>query len=150
MEQKDIDRFWSKVSKGDEDDCWEWQGRLDGNGYGSFGIYSRQLLPHRVSAYLSGKLESLKKGSSAGVVIRHKCDNPACVNPRHLKVGTQKDNVRDCVSKHRNHNTSRKGFRKYQDKIPQIEALAAQGLKDWEIAKATGVPTRTVWNYLSQ
>ena len=118
MEQKDIDRFWSKVSKGDEDDCWEWQGRLDGNGYGSFGIYSRQLLPHRVSAYLSGKLESLKKGSSAGVVIRHKCDNPACVNPRHLEPGSQKENIRDSLRRGRWCGPERGDYRKKSD-IPR-------------------------------
>lgn len=80
-------RFWPKVHKGK--DCWEWMASCSGNGYGAFKIRGRQWGAHQVS-YL------IHHGSpSPGMVIMHTCDNPRCVNPDHLRLGTYADNSQD-------------------------------------------------------
>lgn len=86
-------RFWSKVLK--SDGCWEWQaGRLS-SGYGMFWRGDRSYGAHRVAFELAyGPI-------SDGLFVCHHCDNPACVRPDHLFLGTQKDNRIDCVRKGR-------------------------------------------------
>lgn len=70
------------------DDCWEWIGRKHANGYGKKQFHSRTLLAHRwLWMQLFGPIPS-------GLVIDHVCQNPGCVNPHHLRVVTQAENVR--------------------------------------------------------
>lgn len=92
-------RFWSKVTKGDG--CWEWHGARFKQGYGILTIGGKSLLAHRVSVELS-----TGKPIPEGMLVCHHCDNPPCVRPDHLFVGTDGDNVRDCVQKGRNRNQS--------------------------------------------
>lgn len=72
-------------------DCHLWTGRLDRDGYGTWG----KDLAHRVV------FRHFKGDIPKGMVIRHTCDNPSCVNPEHLLMGTQKENVRDCIARGR-------------------------------------------------
>ena len=92
-------KFWEKVTKPKPDDCWLWQGARYADGYGmlvmmvnyhAFGFRS-----HRVSFYLkNGYLPD-------DLFICHRCDTPTCVNPSHLFLGKQKQNMDDKVSKKR-------------------------------------------------
>lgn len=76
--------------------CWEWQRSKDNVGYGTFKDVTRKT--HK----LHRLMYQLYKGSiPEGMLVCHTCDNPACCNPDHLWVGTQKDNIRDCVVKGR-------------------------------------------------
>ncbi|NGX57222.1 MAG: hypothetical protein K940chlam3_00107 [Chlamydiae bacterium] len=87
-------RFLSKIEK-QSDGCWLWKGVKNRKGYGQFGIDSKMLSCHRVSWKLyRGELP-------AGVHVLHKCDVRNCVNPDHLFLGTNKDNVIDSVHKGR-------------------------------------------------
>ena len=90
------DRFWSKVLK--TSNCWEWIGTIHKRGYGHFKVgRDNNLKAHRVS-YIIGK------GSiPTGLYVLHHCDNPKCVRPSHLFIGTQRDNIQDAVSKSRMH-----------------------------------------------
>lgn len=92
-----VTRFWQRVDK--SGDCWLWTGEKNRFGYGRFIVWHdgtrTRILAHRLALHLIG--EDL----APEAVVMHTCDNPPCVNPRHLSIGTQADNIRDCVAKGR-------------------------------------------------
>lgn len=90
-----VARFWSKVCKGNPDECWEWQAARGYFGYGVFSIRSRLLPAHRY-AY-----ELVHGAIPQGWQVCHVCDNPPCVNPSHLWLGTAKANAQDMARKGR-------------------------------------------------
>ena len=89
------ERFWAKVKK--SDGCWEWTGDKNKGRYGS--IYcseeKRNLRAHRMS------YEMHKGPITDGLWVLHRCDNPPCVNPDHLFLGTARDNIMDAIKKGR-------------------------------------------------
>lgn len=87
-----LELFWQKVDK--TEDCWEWTASKNKQGYGIFGHQGQTWLAHRLSYKLSNMLPD-------GVKVLHRCDNPPCVNPDHLFLGTQKDNIKDMAAKGR-------------------------------------------------
>ena len=94
---KDADRFWSKVSKRGDDECWPWlASQVGGTGYGKFTIHHGiHTSAHRASYWFS-------KGSIPdGLWVLHSCDNKICVNPAHLKIGTREENVAEAVERNR-------------------------------------------------
>lgn len=96
-----IDIFNKYISKiKNRASCWIWEGTLTSAGYGQFTCNGIVYYAHRFSAQLNIPNPNLLP------VVRHKCDNPSCVNPAHLEYGTQKDNVRDMYLRNRNNNTN--------------------------------------------
>ncbi len=90
------DRLDSKSKLNPETGCIEWTGTLNPiSGYGGIRINGKRFFSHRVS------WEEKNKMSAKGLVIRHTCDNPKCINSDHLLSGTQKDNIKDKVIKNR-------------------------------------------------
>jgi hypothetical protein len=80
-------RFWSKVDITNLFDCWNWTNYKNHSGYGVLGINNKTILAHRLSyQFAFGQIKD-------NLQVLHKCNNPACVNPAHLYLGTNQDNV---------------------------------------------------------
>jgi hypothetical protein len=91
------ERFWEKVNVGTPDECWTWAACTNPLGYGWINVNNSGELAHRISWLINhGEIPE-------GLVICHKCDNPPCVNPNHLFLGTQKDNMQDYARKGLHH-----------------------------------------------
>ena len=90
------DRFLEKIHKDPQPNgCWLWTGAKDKDGYGVFRVGTGTCRANRVAYFLwNGPLDSHKK-------VRHDCDTPACVNPRHLKIGTHQQNMDDMRQRER-------------------------------------------------
>ena len=88
------ERFWSKVKK-QPNGCWEWQAAKTRLGYGRFAPEGTTVKAHRVS------FELCKGPIPDGMHVMHSCDNPPCVNPEHLSLGSNQDNVNDREAKGR-------------------------------------------------
>lgn len=93
MTTSDIKRFWSKIRK--TRGCWWWTASTNPSGYGQLRFGKELKSAHRISYELTnGKIPK-------GLFVLHKCDNPSCVRPDHLFLGTPADNMRDMINKHR-------------------------------------------------
>ena len=115
------DRFWAKVQK--TTNCWIWLASKDIKGYGWFGINSKNVVKaHRFSYELhKGKIPK-------GIFVCHSCDNPHCVRPNHLWLGTNDDNVQDMVKKMRHTFGERNAMAKLTEKnVMKIKKLLHTG-----------------------
>lgn len=93
--QKQIDNFWSHVDIKGEGECWEWMASCYSFGYGQVGVNHKTYSAHRFSWMITnGEIPER-------LCILHHCDNPQCVNPNHLFIGTNQDNVTDREKKGR-------------------------------------------------
>lgn len=123
------ERFESKFEKSASSDCWEWTASKFPKGYGQFRCVlpsSKEQYAHRVSVYLYTGSEVPK-----GKVVMHSCDNTSCVNPSHLSVGTQADNIHDTRNKSRNNVWNKR----YNDADRELaEFMRGEGAKLSEIA----------------
>lgn len=112
------ERFWPKVSFGPG--CWEWQGarHVKAGGYGTFGLDRRTMVrAHRMSYELAvGPIP-------AGMLVLHRCDNPPCVRPSHLFLGTPKDNTADMDRKGRRRVGSRPGELNHHAKLTESQVV---------------------------
>lgn len=82
-------RFWKKVVKCEPNECWYWKANTYADGYGQISVKGKPRQAHRVAYELCvGPIPE-------GLCVLHYCDNPSCVNPQHLYVGTHSDNMQD-------------------------------------------------------
>ena len=123
-----INRFWSYVDKRGPDDCWLWTGALR-NGYGRLKIKHKSQFSHRVSWAIANKTWPIPKDKQ----INHTCDNTSCVNPAHLYLGTQEENMQDASPL-----TS--------ENVREIRQLRKEGLEQWKIGHMYDVTRETISN----
>jgi hypothetical protein len=133
------ERFWKYVAKGEPGSCWEWQGAKDHHGYGrlnSPGHSGPVLKAHRVSYEIhAGPIER-------GLHVLHSCDNPPCVNPAHLRLGSPADNTEDRLSRGRGRSGGR--YIHSDETVEAVRRALADGLSYSEIAGLLGVKRRWV------
>jgi len=142
--QKDIDRFWTKVDK--TGSCWEWKKLLDKKGYGLITVKNKTIYAHRFSALIAG-LNITDK------FVCHRCDNPKCVNPDHLFVGTLQDNKNDEISKSRQARGAKHGMTNLTESdVTYIKNNYIRGNRNivksnsMELAKMFSVTDQTIRN----
>jgi hypothetical protein len=128
--ETDIREFWSKVQK--TDSCWEWVGKKDHAGYGYF---KGGRTAHRFSWEIThGPIPE-------GLCICHHCDNPSCVRPDHLFLGTHQDNVWD---------SKRKGRRPAKLNVEAVKEIRKHEERTYKIARKLAakfeVTATAIWN----
>lgn len=130
--------FEARVVRGAPDECWEWSLVKTSAGY---GFSRRHGYAHRIAFELS-----TGQTIPDGMVVCHRCDNPGCVNPTHLFLGTHADNAADRSRKGR----SRKPWKFTPDVIAQIQRQRVEGRSIAEIARLLGSDRATVSRVLKR
>lgn len=116
-----MERIASRTDK--SGDCWLWVGTKDRDGYGVINIDRRMRFTHRVVwEHTNGK-------SPKGLCVCHRCDEPACINPSHLFLGTHADNMRDMFAKGRANPQSRRGEKNARAKLTEAAVIAIRADK---------------------
>jgi DNA-binding transcriptional regulator YiaG len=127
-------------------DCWEWKSHIRPNGYGRVWFEGRMQYAHRVVYELV--IGKIPKGEGYhGTCVCHKCDNRKCVNPAHLFLGSNADNVRDKKEKGRapRMQGEANGFAKLTaDQVREIRRLSEEGLTQRAIANRFGISQKQV------
>jgi len=136
------ERVWEKVDIPHGGfGCWEWDASRTSQGYGRFSLDKKMVLVHRlIYEMVNGPIPD-------GLCVCHHCDNPPCVNPSHLFIGTNADNVRDRDEKGRT--SSRKGSDNTQAKLTEgnvkdIRTRLTEGETTASVARMFGVSQRNI------
>jgi hypothetical protein len=163
----DVPKFWSRVDKNgpipahcpELGRCWVWtRAKAVSNGYGIFGpAFKRVYRAHRFAWVVThGEI-------TPGLYVLHACDNPPCVRPTHLSLGTQRDNMRDCANKGRVRIDGPKGATHHsakltEDQVRAIRARAAAGEMQRSLARefsvtdtvVSAIVRRRTWKHLEE
>jgi hypothetical protein len=119
---KTFEDIWKDIVKNENTGCWEYSGHKNKHGYGILEIKDKPYRVHRISYELTyGKIPE-------GKVVCHTCDNPACCNPKHLWLGTQKNNMSDMVLKKRSNRGEQRPLHKLKNQeVKEIRYLYSTG-----------------------
>lgn len=127
-------RYWEYVKVGEEDQCWEWTGSKTSAGYGLIYWKDELKYAHRLSLEFDGRPVPPRWHAC------HTCDNPLCVNPKHLFPGTPHDNVKDKVSKGRHtYGENHPNSRLTDTDVEEIRKLAYDGVWQSDLAQMFNV-----------
>jgi hypothetical protein len=130
MTEGDIKRFWASVQKGAETECWLWMAGRTGRDYGAFYYNDKQMPAHRFSMMISAG-----HPLPDGWFVLHSCDNPPCVNPRHLRLGTQKQNVADAIARGRHKNPPPAPAKRRYEDSPRGSQIGTAKLDEWAVRR---------------
>ena len=139
MAEHIVERFWKYTSRAGEDECWLWKGFRDKDGYGALTLMRkcgkwawRPVRAHRISWEIhAGPIPS-------GMCVLHHCDVRECVNPKHLYVGTNRDNQDDVIARNR-----RKGERQSNHKLTNADVAWLRSVEPtWANARIMAVKLR--------
>lgn len=168
LTEKNMERFWRRVKKGGDDECWNWVGSCHDNGYGVVILRNTIYSAHRVSFVLHGGSFTDEKPYAL-----HSCDNKRCVNPRHIRAGSPMDNTSDAMSRNRlaagdrhpsklHPDALQRGEKHHHAKVTEgdvitIRILALSGVSQRKIAArfkihqtaVSLIVTRKVWRHVA-
>lgn len=136
-----VERFMSKVDKQDNG-CWLWNAGVFGSGYGAFGLNGSVVSAHRAAWIIfRGELP-------AGIHVLHDCDVKLCVNPEHLHLGTNSDNLKEAYDRELRH--ARKGADHFKsrltdDVVREVRQKHAEGNVTYEaLSKQYGISNQSM------
>jgi hypothetical protein len=134
-----VEWFFEKVDQRGPDECWLWKAGKNRAGYGVFGVGAKRA--HRwIWEFENGPIPP-------GMLILHKCDTPACVNPAHLRLGTHSDNMRERCEKGRTLKAEHANAAKLSNAdAERIREMYLFGAKCPDMARAFGVTRETIGN----
>lgn len=145
MNQSDVNRFWKRVDVRSHDECWEWRGGIGKKGYGHISVNGKTIMVHRFSFEIH--FQSIPNG----LQVLHACDNTVCVNPNHLFLGTNLDNMRDKAKKKRGN--APRGERHGNHKLTEKQVLEIRELSknnsQIKIASMFGVSSKHISDILN-
>lgn len=137
-------RFWSKVDIAGPDDCWEWQASTNG-AYGLTSYNGEVIVTHRLAwLFTNGPIPD-------GLLVCHTCDNPVCVNPAHLFLGTHSDNTNDAVKKGRwvdNSGEAHGNSKLTKKDVIEIRRLSSEGKSQRVLGRMFGVDDKQIFNII--
>jgi len=152
-----LDRFWSKVDVKKHDDgtddlntCMIWTAGCFTNGYGSFSYKQNSFVAHRFSYQCyNGPIPEFNEFGEK-LCVRHKCDIPLCVNPLHLKIGTNQQNSDDMVERNRQN----KGMNVHtciltEKQVLEVQRMLDNGIKSKLISEKFDVNEHTIYKIRS-
>ena len=145
--RKPEDRFWEKVKLGEG--CWVWTASVNAYGY---GLFARQTTPSRCVLAHRYAYECLVGPIADDLCVLHRCDNPRCVRPNHLFLGTRTDNTNDKVAKGRARGPQGEAHPRCKLTAPRVRQLLADwkagGVSKSELSRRYGISHRNVRNII--
>lgn len=136
-----VTRFWRNVPDRPEVGCWNWSASTKPSGHGQLRFNGKTVYAHRVSFELNvGPIPH-------GMVVRHKCDNPRCIRPTHLLLGSQRDNVHDAIERGRVRYVGRPGESNPNSKLTNVQRqeICQSSLGPKALALRFDVTPQTIW-----
>lgn len=144
LDSTTLERFEEKYTPEPNTGCWLWTAALDAYGYAVLGLIIDKKKRPKHASRISYQL--FRGDVPLGTVVRHICDEPLCVNPDHLILGTQEDNMADKVRRNRQNRGDNHGRRKLTlDQVMQIKSLRLSGLTLNAISEQFDVGEVQVW-----
>lgn len=130
-------------------DCWEWKYSMQRGNYGTFRRHGKQWTAHRISYFMFHVDAPMGVLTDRSIAVRHKCDNPPCINPDHLELGTHYDNVMDKVNRDR-HNRGRRVWKAklHDEDIETIFRMRRDGMSVIQIAEHFNIMRSSIYRIL--
>lgn len=158
MEIIDTYLFWSHVDRKSEDECWNWTASKDRDGYGKFHI-ERNKNKYALDVASRVAYKATHGSIPDKMCVLHTCDNPSCCNPKHLFLGTKKDNTQDMILKGRKIDFKGEDHPNSvltEDNIKEIFSLYRDGYTQTEIADQfhvtqvciSSILSRKIWKHV--
>ena len=150
-----LDRFMGYVMPEPMSGCWLWTGAQSSSGYGHLTVEGRSVKAHRFSYEVhNGPISDVAGQDCRGACVIHSCDNPLCVNPRHLRVGSHVENMRDKADRGRVVSNPLLGDKHQNskltsEKVRRLRTMAANGLGPVSIGRALGVSHAAISSVLT-